>query len=83
MKRSRIGTVSLPGQRTTLTYYVFGCRQEGYGLEIIGETDGVTICEQCSHLTNQLVEILSFGKAVVRGTVFPGFLAELAEEWEF
>lgn len=82
MKRSRIGTIQLPTQNITLKYYVFGCRKDGYGLEIIQETNGVITQECCANISKSQQAVRALGDAVLRGVVFPGYLSELVAEWE-
>ncbi len=82
MRRSRIGTIQLPDRRIELRYYIVGSRREGYGLEVIQELDGVTTRECCANITRSRQAARSLGKTLLRGVVFPGYMAELVAEWK-
>ena len=80
--RKRIGTVRLVKERIVLDYYQLGSRKEGYGLEVVEKAGGITRRECCEKITRNRRRIQSLGAAVMRGIVFPGFLSEIAAEWE-
>ena len=82
MKRE-IGKILLPKEGLCLRYNIIGGKETGYGLEVTMTKDGAVTRERCESLTDSPAEIRRFGRAVAAGTVLPGFLKEIAEEWEF
>ena len=80
--KKRIGTVRLPEERITLKYYAFGSRKDGYGLEVVELAGGGERRERCPGVTRSRARFQRLCAAVVRGAVFPGFLAEAIAEWE-
>ena len=80
--RRRIGTVRLAEEKVILVYYLFGSRKDGYGLEVVEKAGGKTKRECCEKITRNRRKIQSLSAAVIRGVVFPGFLAEIVAEWE-
>ena len=82
MKRT-LGEILLPKEDLRLRYRILGDGKQGYGLEVTLTQNGKKIVERCGRLTGSLTEIRRFGRAAAAGTVLPGFLKELAEEWEF
>lgn len=82
MKRQRIGTVRLQEGGDILHYYLLGSRREGYGLEVVRHVSGQMTRERCEKISRNRQKVLTLGKAVFRGIVFPGFLSEIVEEWK-
>ena len=80
--KKRIGIVKLSREGVTLEYYLLGSRKAGYGLEVVEKAAGKTRRECCEQITRNRRKLRALGTAVVRGAVFPGFLAEIVSEWD-
>lgn len=82
MKRIRIGTLHLRKEGLTLRYYLLGSRRSGYGLEVEQLQNGIITGERCMAISRSRRVVHRLGREVLRGAVLPGYLAEIASEWQ-
>ncbi|HEX3039440.1 MAG TPA: DUF6514 family protein [Caproiciproducens sp.] len=75
--RQCVGYLEYHGKR--LKYYVFGNRNEGFGVEITE-----TRIEKADHVvSNSFEKALDLAKKLRNGSVFPANLCEILEDYQF
>lgn len=79
--RRKIGTIWLPEKNMKLTYFLL-VQGLWYGLSIEGCIEGERCAERCEKISTDREAVLRLGKAILRGAVLPGYLGEIAAEWE-